>query len=172
MEDTIIKKVEKEDIPDLIHIARSTFAHTYEHLNDPSNFEAYMSTAMSEEQLRKEISDPNSLFYVLKSDDATVGYLKLNRREAQTEANMDDSLEIERIYVIEEMKGRGLGARLVQKAKEVALEEGCATLWLGVWDQNTAAQGFYKNQGFKPFGEHDFIVGEDRQRDILMMLDV
>ena len=170
MEYPIIKKVEEADVPDLIRIARSTFVHTYRHLNDPVHFDAYMNTAMSEEQLRDEVSDPNSLFYVLKSPADIIGYLKLNRKEAQTEADMDDALEIERIYVIQSRKGEGLGARLIQKAKEVAVEEGCTMLWLGVWDQNHDAQGFYTRQGFQPFGTHDFMMGSDRQTDILMKL--
>jgi len=172
MDKVLIKKVEDSDIPNLIKVARSTFEHTYRHLNDPSHFEAYMESAFSDEQILKEVADPNSLFYILVSSDEIVGYLKLNRKEAQTEADMDNALEIERIYVVDHMKGYGLGARLVQKSIEVAREESFDMLWLGVWERNPAAQGFYKKQGFEPFGEHVFMMGPDPQRDILMKMEL
>ncbi len=168
----IIKKVDEADITSLVLIARQTFDHTYRHLNDPAHFETYMQTAMSDEQIRKEVRHPDSLFYIVQAAGDIVGYLKLNRQAAQTEEGMDDALEIERIYVIESMKGQGLGARLIQKAREVAIEEGCTSLWLGVWDQNHAAQGFYSHQGFQAFGTHDFMMGPDRQTDILMKLEL
>ena len=172
MQKVLIKRVEESDIPDLIKVARSTFDHTYRHLNDPSHFEAYMTSAFSDDKISKEVADPNSLFYILVLLEEIVGYLKLNRKEAQTEADMDNALEIERIYVVQHMKGHGLGARLVQKSIEVAREEGYDTLWLGVWERNPAAQGFYKNQGFAPFGEHVFMMGPDPQRDILMKMEL
>jgi len=172
MEKVIIKKAEQIDLEELINIAQSTFDRTYRHLNDPVHFDEYMNKAFSREQISKEAKDPNSIFYLLIVEDKVEGYLKLNRREAQTEPDMIDMLEIERIYVSSNLQGHGLGARLVEKAKQVAREENYSQLWLGVWDQNEAALGFYKRQGFIPFGEHDFMLGTDRQRDIMMKLDL
>ena len=60
----IIKKVDEADITSLVLIARQTFDHTYRHLNDPAHFETYMQTAMSDEQIRKEVRHPDSLFYI------------------------------------------------------------------------------------------------------------
>ena len=41
-------------------------------------------------------------------------------------------------------------------------------IWLGVWENNTNAISFYQVKGFMPFSEHIFVVGSDKQRDILM----
>jgi ribosomal protein S18 acetylase RimI-like enzyme len=49
---------------------------------------------------------------------------------------------------------------------------GFNSLWLGVWEHNTKAISFYKSLGFIPYGEHDFHLGSDRQRDILMRLEL
>ena len=41
-------------------------------------------------------------------------------------------------------------------------------VWLGVWEQNPRAIRFYEKNGFVPFDTHVFILGEDKQTDILM----
>ena len=41
-ESVTIKKVESEELPVLLQFARSTFEHTYRHLNDPEEFEKYL----------------------------------------------------------------------------------------------------------------------------------
>jgi len=43
-------------------------------------------------------------------------------------------------------------------------------VWLGVWEENQRAINFYKRNGFKEFGKHSFIVGDDEQTDLMMKL--
>ena len=45
-------------------------------------------------------------------------------------------------------------------------------LWLGVWEENPKAIQFYKKLGFVDFGEHEFDLGDERQRDIMMKLSL
>jgi ribosomal protein S18 acetylase RimI-like enzyme len=41
-------------------------------------------------------------------------------------------------------------------------------VWLGVWEANEKAIGFYRSQGFEVFGAHTFRLGGEEQRDLLM----
>jgi len=41
-------------------------------------------------------------------------------------------------------------------------------LWLGVWERNARAIAFYRKQGFEVVGEQEFMLGADRQRDLVM----
>ena len=41
-------------------------------------------------------------------------------------------------------------------------------VWLGVWKQNKKAIDFYTKWGFRIFGECDFVLGNDLQKDWLM----
>ena len=45
----------------------------------------------------------------------------------------------------------------------------CGAVWLGVWERNDRAQAFYRKWGFRDVGEKTFTVGEDVQRDRVMM---
>jgi ribosomal protein S18 acetylase RimI-like enzyme len=56
----------------------------------------------------------------------------------------------------------------IQYAKANAYE----ILWLGVWEKNPKAISFYTKEGFKHFGEHDFLLGDDVQKDHLLKLDL
>lgn len=40
--------------------------------------------------------------------------------------------------------------------------------WLGVWEGNVKAQGFYRKYGFEKFSEHSFKVGDKVDTDWLM----
>lgn len=49
-----------------------------------------------------------------------IGYLKLNFAHAQTELRDGSSIEIERIYVLKENHGKGVGIELLNFAIEIA----------------------------------------------------
>jgi len=99
-----------------------------------------------------------------------VGYLKLNWGNAQTEKTTENTLEIERIYVVKEYQGKKIGNILIQKSIEIGKSKNIDYLWLGVWNKNTKAIKFYKNNGFLPFNKHEFLLGTESQVDIMMKL--
>ena len=119
-------------------------------------------------KIEQEIQDPGSRFYFAETDQGVVGYLKINTGDAQTEKDLTHGLEIERIYVLKDFQGRNIGKALYDKAIEIARAEHFEMVWLGVWEKNVNAIGFYKNMGFEEFAQHDFYLGEDKQRDVLM----
>ena len=53
-----------------------------------------------------------------------------------------------------------------------ARAHGADWLWLGVWEQNPRAIAFYQKHGFRTIGEQTFVLGTDRQRDLVMALDL
>ena len=49
-----------------------------------------------------------------------------------------------------------------------AKAKGKKTIWLCVWEKNQRAIEFYTAWGFEKFGECDFILGRDVQKDSMM----
>jgi len=80
----------------------------------------------------------------------------------------DDSLEIERIYIRNKYQGKGLGKHLFNKAMEIAVAQNKKSIWLGVWEKNNNAIGFYEKIGFIQTGAHSFFMGDEEQIDIIM----
>jgi diamine N-acetyltransferase len=50
-------------------------------------------------------------------------------------------------------------------------DAGHQTMWLGVWERNARARSFYRRQGFVAVGDHVFMLGEDAQTDIIIIME-
>lgn len=167
-----IKRCDIGDVKDLQKICRQTFAETFAPFNTPENIEKYLDSAYNQEQLTKEILNPNTVVYIAYDGDQPVGHLKLNRKDAQTEKGYDDSLEVHRIYVAQSYQRHGLGAHFMMMAYEQAMEWEVSYMWLGVWEHNEKALKFYQAMGFKPYRTHVFTLGDKKQTDYILRREV
>lgn len=167
-----LRKIDRNGLAELQAIGRITFQETFAGANSPEDMAKYVEEQFSTQRVLAELVDPHSQFFLAEREGRTIGYLKLNSGAAQTEPMGEDAVEIERIYVLREFHGHGVGQRLCNKALEVAHTLGAETIWLGVWERNPQAIAFYRRNGFAEFGEHVFKLGDDEQRDVLMRRSV
>ena len=164
------RRLSADDLVELRDLAEETFLETFASQNEPGNISAYVAATFSAERVAQELANEDSSFYFIETEIGTAGYLKLNRGSAQTEQDLVNALEIERVYVRREFQGTGAGRALMHLAIEIAKAASMAWIWLGVWDQNRKAIEFYKKAGFVEFGQHDFLMGNEVQRDLMMKL--
>lgn len=61
-------------------------------------------------------------------------------------------LMVTELWVSEELRGKGIGKMLMDKAKEVAVRQGRRAIILETQSHNTNAIGFYLRQGFEMIG--------------------
>lgn len=174
MQDSSIEilKIDISDIETLQSLSIQTFYETYSDRNTPENMEIYVSKNFSSEKLKKDIEQKDSEIYFALMDKTPVGYLKVNYNDIQTELNYPNSIELERIYVLKEHQGHKIGQLLFNKALSLGKQKNMNFLWLGVWSQNTKAIHFYEKNGLKKFRTHLFKLGEDKQLDFLMKIDI
>lgn len=163
-----ILRATPSDLQELLTLGRQTFFESFAWGNSEENMHHYLDTEFTVEKLKREISDPGSEFYLARSQNKFIGYLKINTGQAQTELKESHGLEVERIYVLKEFQGRQTGQILFDKALARAKEKNREYIWLGVWEKNAKAIRFYEKNGLIPFGTHGFKVGKDEQNDILM----
>lgn len=98
-----------------------------------------------------------------------LGFAQLTRGSSEPCVAADPRpVELQRLYVSTEAHGLGLGRKLVEEIDRIARGEGHETLWLGVWEENFNAQGFYGKVGFEKCGVHDFVMGSCVQTDWIM----
>ncbi|WP_432712432.1 GNAT family N-acetyltransferase [Pedobacter sp.] len=169
MKNTIdIRKATVNDVVQLQQISRQTFVEAYSALNTVENLNKYLEEDFSVEKLTGELHNGESEFYFALQGQQVIAYLKLNKGLSQTELRDEEALEIERIYVLQEYQGMKIGQLLYEKALQVSKDSKASYLWLGVWEENTNAIGFYKKNGFVPFDQHIFKFGDDEQTDIMM----
>jgi diamine N-acetyltransferase len=163
-----IQKVEIADADTLLAFSKKTFYEFFAHLNVPANMEAYSSVAFTLQNILEQINNSDSAFYFALDEDDILGYIKLNFNYAQTEFRDKSALEIERIYVSGEHHGKHIGKQLLDFAIDIARSKQFDYVWLGVWEHNYKARGFYEHNGFEVIGRHEFLLGDDRQTDLLM----
>ena len=176
MSNITLKKVSIDDVVPLQKIGITTFSETFREYNTPENLNKYLAESFSIEKLSSEINNTHSEFYLAlddaKDDTNTIGYLKVNFGESQTELKDSKSFEIERIYVLREYQGKNVGQLLYQKALAIAQQNNVEYIWLGVWEKNVRAINFYKKNGFITFDTHIFKLGDEQQTDFMMKLEL
>lgn len=164
-----LKKCSVDDVAELRAISIETFTDTFQDQNTEEDLQNYLNSAYNLEQLSTELQGEETDFYFVQDLGETVGYLKLNTGNAQSEYSYKDSLEVERIYVRPQHKRKGYGRILIDLAEQVAKEANLSGIWLGVWEHNPNAIAFYQKMGYERVGQHSFFMGEDEQVDYIMM---
>lgn len=166
-----IRKVSNsnEDIKALQVISKQTFTETFGSQNTAEDLAKFLNEEYDFDKLKAEVENPESFYYFCYFEDELAGYLKLNVGAAQTESDYPEALEIQRIYVLQKYQGKRIGLAMMQQALAVAKKLKKPQVWLGVWENNLKAQAFYQKSGFKKVGSHDFILGDDKQTDYILL---
>lgn len=164
-----VRKATEDDIPALIKLASDSFYVTYGPYNASHVLDDYVAKYFSDEQLHSEFNDQKNHFYVSEHEGQLTGYMKL-REDSLPECMLDGNpIEIERIYAHPQLKRRGIGSTLINAAVERAKSMGYTSVWLGVFQQNKPAVAFYEKQGFAIAGDAIFMMGDDPQKDYVMV---
>jgi len=74
--------------------------------------------------------------------------------------------------VLREAHGSGFGAALMEASVEMARAWHADVLWLGVWEHNDRALAFYARHGFREAGDHVFQIGQQVDRDLILVKDL
>ena len=167
-----LRKATLSDLPELLALARTSFLQAFTVGNKPENVQAYLAQAFTEDKLTKEMQEPASTFIVASLGGKLVGYTKLNLAAAQADVQDPKSVEVARLYTLEEVWGKGLGQLLLDAGINFARQEGKTWLWLGVWEHNARAIRFYEKNGLRIFGSHPFPFGDEIQTDWLMRVEL
>jgi len=168
----LIYPIGESDVDVLRDLAILTFGETFSESNSPENMENYYSRCFNRETLTRELRDPEAWWYFIESKGKVCGYLKVNTGQAQTELREKEGFEVERIYVLQEYHGKGIGTALMDFAIQRCRELEKSYIWLGVHEENYRALSFYEKYGFRQFSEHVFMMGKQPQRDLLLRKEI
>jgi ribosomal protein S18 acetylase RimI-like enzyme len=158
----------KKDAEMLADLSRQTFYNTFAAQNTKEDMDKFMNEQFTKEALMKEVEDKENIFLLASAENEIAGYVKMREGKIRPEFGGLPSIEIARIYAVNKMIGKGVGSALMKKCIDIALEKNKQLIWLGVWKENVTAIDFYKRWGFEIFGEQDFLLGNDWQKDWLM----
>jgi diamine N-acetyltransferase len=180
-----IRRADATDAAVLSVFAERIFRETFEADNDPMDLAAYLAEAFSTERQREEIVAADAIVLLVEDITGSTGsnavtpqdtpavtplaaYSHVTAGEPPDSVHGPDPLELKRFYLDRAWQGSGLAQTLMRATFEAALAAGAGTVWLGVWEHNPRAIAFYRKFGFAEVGSHDFMVGRDRQTDLIM----
>ena len=160
------------DAPSLAVLAERTFRETFGSRNSPENMDLHCERNFGPDIQLREIGDRGIITTLANEAGQLAGYSQLKLASASPAVAARQPAELHRIYVAAEWQGRGIAQALMKQALADAARAGCDRLWLGVWEHNPKAMAFYKKFGFEIVGTHAFMLGHERQRDLIMSVGV
>ncbi|MEO6682337.1 MAG: GNAT family N-acetyltransferase [Ginsengibacter sp.] len=143
-----------EDIQTIQNLARKIWPATYAEILSSDQLEYMLRLIYSHKALTAQMIEADHVFYLAIKDEEPVGFISLAK-------NSDDPtiFELNKIYVLPEMQGAGIGLTLLDFAKNAAIEKGGKTLQLNV-NRNNKAVHFYRKNGFDILREEDINIGK------------
>ena len=80
---------------------------------------------------------------VILEDESIVGYLSYKIKEKHTK-----KLDVDQLVILEQYRGKGLGKKLMDEAKKIAIDNGCDRIELNCWMFNENALAMYEHIGY------------------------
>lgn len=120
-----------------------------EHIEELSHLLRQLNPNMPsvcEQTLRRLVESPNCRLLIATIDHKIVGTLTLATYPTLSALRG----WIEDVVVDESSRGRGVGRKLVARAKQLAAEMGCQSLSLSSSPHRTAARALYQSEDFEP----------------------
>lgn len=170
--DLSIRTADARDVNLIAALGIATCYEAYFELDPSHDLADYCVRFFDPNLVRNEIADSASTHLIAEHRGKAVGFVKMREGKIVECLSDANAIEVQRIYVLERMKGRGIGRKLLSAAMEVGREKGYETLWLGVWDKNCAAHRFYENVGMRNIGTTDFTDGKSDFVNFVYAIDL
>ncbi|HMT06635.1 MAG TPA: GNAT family N-acetyltransferase [Pyrinomonadaceae bacterium] len=156
-----IRTATTDDITILAALGTTTCYEAYFELDPSADLADYCERIYSVENVRAEFEDANSTYLIAEVDDRAVGFAKLRENNSVECMSGKNAIELHRIYLLERLKGSGIGRELFEQCCIIGRGKNYDELWLGVWGRNLAAQKFYQRLGMTSVGTTVFNDGKN-----------
>ena len=159
--DRIMNEIIKAGVEDatlLSHLGTQTFRESHGHSAAEEDIEGYIERRLSPDALALELGDPANHFYICLIDGMPAGYVKLIPDCGHPELERVHITKLERLYILRDYYGSGIGQRLLDQAIECSKSLDQSGMWLYAWTENHRAVAFYVRNGFRIVGHYDFEI--------------
>ena len=171
MEEIIIQRATETDAALIADLSRETFCESFSQFNTVSDLDKFLTIQFNKEKLMAQVSEKGNLFLLAYVGETPAGYVFL-KEGSHSDLSTSNAIEISRFYARTSFIGKGVGKAMMKASIQLSREINKQILWLGTWKYNQRAVRFYASFGFEKFGEQDFLLGDDVQRDWVMKLDL
>jgi ribosomal protein S18 acetylase RimI-like enzyme len=135
-----------------IEVGTKAYNQHYRHLWPAGKTYPYINNSFTHEVLKKEANDENTLLYRIIYNQKPVGILKFTINASTGTFSEEEALYIDKIYILNEYSGKGIGKKALQFVILRAKEIGKTIVWLDSM-QKGPALNFYLKNGFEIHSE-------------------
>lgn len=139
MSDIRIREIQPQDNEQIAAVIRQVFISD----NYPKT-----GTAFADKQLDfmfETYDKPKAAYFVVEENGRIIGGGGLSQLDNSTE----NICELQKMYFLQEARGKGVGFRMIQKCLETAAQLGFEKCYLETLPEMLAAQHLYKKAGFE-----------------------
>lgn len=163
-----IKIAAKADTEVLALLGRLTWAESHGHyIEDKNDVLKYLNENFSITKTKQNLDNPKVIFCIIYVDDLPVGYAKLVVNALNENIASQNSIQLERIFILNDFIPLKIGKQLLTFVEEKAKSLQLDTIWLTVYIKNERAIRFYEKNKFKNVGELNFIVNGKGYENII-----
>lgn len=158
------------DVQTLAKVAVQSYLEEYPYLwHDGGQW--YIDRCFKEPVLNNDVLQPNHAWFLVKENNLAVGYLKLNITNPLAGFENYDCLELERIYLVNAVKGKGFGKSALGFCEQYALSKGKDIIWLKAMD-DAVHPAFYEKHGYTICGTFrlNWELMKDELRGMVIMM--
>jgi ribosomal protein S18 acetylase RimI-like enzyme len=141
----IVREMQREDIRQVQHVAKTSWNSTYQGIIPLEIQESFLKTAYNDEMMQKRLE--HSLIWVSEVNGEIVGFANFSaiKEEGKT--------ELAAIYLNPEYQGKGIGTALLDEG--IKQLDGVKEIYINVEKENNIGTRFYNAKGFKIVSEFD-----------------
>lgn len=147
----LIQQAETSHIPLIRKLALQIWPATYSHILSPEQIDYMLDMMYSESSLDAQMKKGSQFLIVYAENDPAgfAAYIKSG----------DNIFKLDKIYVLPEQQGKGIGKQMIDHVTDIIRKQGAAALQLQV-NRNNKARQFYERLGFSVLYEKDFPIGD------------
>ncbi len=147
---------------------KTVYINTYGSEGVTYEFANFIETQFSSHTIKSRVDGTASSLWVAKYKDNPVGAIQV---EYTNPCPMNQAIipEINKLYILRDFFGKGIGQKLMQLAESHLKKNGYDRVWLWVLESNLRAIDFYNKQGYMDIGTAYFQMSQNRYKNKVMI---
>lgn len=167
----VFKTCSKHDIERLVSVSQQFYPEHYTHIWKNNNPSYYINLSFNRNAFREDFKIDNIIYFLIEQANKTLGMLKIRAHEDVEGFDGSEALQLEKIYLLKESIGLGIGKKGIELIKNYARALNKKVIWLDVMTTSPALL-FYQKLGFQTisFYNLDYPGLKDNYREMQRMI--
>ncbi len=166
--DMVIRKARDSDAARIAVLATQVWLHTYAIEGISAEIADYTRSELTPDKYLAIQNDALAHIWVAERGAHIIGFAVLNMG-VPCPSRASTLAELQTLYVQAHFVGQGVGRQLLSVAEKTAFDLAGMPLWLTVNAHNAQAIGFYLRQGYTKHGVAEFVLGDQRHENLVLI---